>query len=59
MCFRRPQVWVDVDAEVVADKITLSHEAYNRQGFAMGAIAAAEFLVGKTGCFGMEDLFGA
>lgn len=47
-----------VIAESPADKITLSHEAYNRQGFAMGAIAAAEFLVGKTGCFGMEDLFG-
>jgi 4-hydroxy-tetrahydrodipicolinate reductase len=47
-----------VMAESPADKITLSHEAYNRQGFAMGAITAAEFLVGKTGVFGMEDLFG-
>ena len=44
-------------AESPADKITLTHEAYNRQGFAMGAIAAAEFLIGKTGVFGMEDLF--
>jgi hypothetical protein len=24
----------------------------------MGALAAAEFLMGKTGVFGMEDLFG-
>ena len=47
-----------VMAESPADKITLTHEAYNRQGFAMGAIAAAEFLIGKTGVFGMEDLFG-
>ncbi len=47
-----------VIAESPADKITLTHEAFNRQGFAMGAIAAAEFLVGKTGVFGMEDLFG-
>ena len=31
-----------------------------RVGFAtrMGAIAAAEFLMGKTGVFGMEDLIG-
>ena len=46
-----------VMAESPADKITLTHEAYNRQGFALGAIAAAEFLIGKTGVFGMEDLF--
>ena len=47
-----------VMAESPADKITLTHEAFNRQGFAMGTLAAAEFLVGKTGVFGMEDLFG-
>ena len=47
-----------VMAESHADKIALTHEAYNRQGFALGAIAAAEFLIGKTGVFGMEDLFG-
>ena len=46
-----------VMAESSADKITLTHEAYNRQGFALGAIAAAEFLIGKTGVFRMEDLF--
>lgn len=46
-----------VMAESPADKITLTHEAYNRQGFALGAIAAAEFLIGKKGCFGMDDLF--
>ena len=45
-----------VVAESPADKITLTHEAFNRQGFALGAIAAAEFLMGKTGVFGMEDL---
>ena len=48
-----------VMAESPADKITLTHEAFNRQGFALGAIAAAEFLVGKTGVFDMEDLFQA
>ena len=48
-----------VTATSPADRITVTHEAFNRQGFAMGAIAAAEFLIGKTGVFGMEDLMGA
>ena len=45
-----------VTAESPADKITLTHEAFNRQGLAAGALAAAEFLVGKTGVFTMENL---
>jgi 4-hydroxy-tetrahydrodipicolinate reductase len=40
------------------DKITITHEAFNRQGFALGAVLAAEFMVGKRGIFGMEDLLG-
>ena len=48
-----------VTATSPADRITVTHEVFNRQGFAMGAIAAAEFLIGKTGVFGMEDLMGA
>ena len=46
-----------VNAQSSADRITIIHEAFNRQGLAAGALAAAEFLVGKTGVFGMEDLF--
>ena len=45
-----------VTAESPADKITLTHEAFNRQGLATGALAAAEFLMGKTGVFTMENL---
>ena len=45
-----------VKAESYADRITLTHEAFNRQGLAAGALAAAEFLIGKHGCFTMEDL---
>ena len=45
-----------VVADSEADRLTLTHEAYNRKGFAFGAIAAAEFLFGKTGCYSMEDL---
>ncbi|HIE15954.1 MAG TPA: 4-hydroxy-tetrahydrodipicolinate reductase [Bacteroidales bacterium] len=38
------------------DKITISHEAFSRQGFANGAIIAAEFLKGKKGIYSMNDL---
>ena len=38
------------------DEIKISHSAYNRKGFAMGAIKAAEFLYNKNGIFGMSDL---
>lgn len=39
--------------------ITLKHEAHDRALFAEGALAAADFLVGKgPGLYGMEDLVG-
>ena len=38
------------------DKITLSHEAKNRDGFALGSIVAAEWLLSKKGVFTMKDL---
>lgn len=41
------------------ETVTLSHVARSRQGFAAGALAAAEWLPGKTGVFTFEDmLFG-
>ena len=41
------------------ESITLSHVARNRQAFAEGALAAAEWLPGRTGIFTFEDmLFG-
>lgn len=42
--------------ESAVDTIKLEHEAKNRLGFATGAIVAAEWIVGKTGVFGMRDL---
>lgn len=48
----------EVIAESSADIITLRHEAYSREGFAFGAVLAAEFIHGKTGVFTMEDLLG-
>ena len=38
------------------DKIVLTHEAKSREGFALGAVLAAEFLASKTGVYTMSDL---
>lgn len=40
------------------DEIELKHTAHNRTGFASGALLAAEWLVGKTGYYSMEDVLG-
>lgn len=38
------------------DDIELIHTAHSRMGFASGAVVAAEWLPGKKGIFGMDDL---
>lgn len=38
------------------DSIEISHTAHSRQGFAQGAVLAAEWMVGKTGIYGMDDM---
>ena len=40
------------------DTISLKHEAHSREGFAMGAILAAEFLKDKKGIFTMRNVLG-
>jgi len=40
------------------DEIEIKHTAFNRQGFALGAVIAAEWLVDKKGVFGMKDVLG-
>ncbi len=40
------------------DTIRLEHIAHSREGFAKGALAAAAWMVGKKGNFGMSDLLG-
>ncbi|MFD2569756.1 4-hydroxy-tetrahydrodipicolinate reductase [Spirosoma soli] len=40
------------------DRIEISHVAHSRQGFALGAVVAAEWIVGRQGVFGMDDLLG-
>ena len=42
--------------ESEVDTVTIEHVAHNRQGFALGAVIAAEWLVGKTGVFTMNDV---
>ena len=40
-----------------ADSITITHDAKNRKGFALGAVLAAEYTAGHEGFLGMSDLF--
>ena len=40
-----------------ADSITITHEAKNRKGFALGAVLAAEYTHTHEGFLGMDDLF--
>jgi len=42
------------DSEV--DYISIKHDAKSRQGFALGAVVAAEFTAGKKGFLGMDDM---
>jgi|TARA_B110000971_G_scaffold16908_1_gene15619 4-hydroxy-tetrahydrodipicolinate reductase len=45
---------VNYDSEV--DRISLTHTAHNREGFGLGAVVAAEWILGKTGVFTMNDV---
>ena len=38
------------------DEISITHSAKNRNGFALGAVCAAEWLKGKKGFFTMQDM---
>ncbi len=40
------------------DDIEIIHTAHNRQGFALGAVLAAEFCKDKKGIFSMKDVLG-
>ncbi len=45
---------ISYDSEV--DSIKISHVAHSREGFAQGAVLAAEFMAGKKGVYSMDDL---
>ncbi len=40
------------------DEIEIKHTAFSREGFALGAVIAAEWLLDKKGVMGMDDLMG-
>ena len=46
--------FVKYDSDI--DSLEIKHTAHSRKGFAMGALLAAEWLIGKKGCFGMRDM---
>lgn len=45
-------VWYDSEV----DSIEIKHTAHNREGFALGAVVAAEWIIGKKGVFTMKDV---
>ena len=45
-----------VTYESEVDIIEINHSAKSRQGFGLGAVIAAEWLVGKKGVFSMKDV---
>lgn len=45
---------IEYSSEV--DSLEIKHTAHNRQGFALGAVTAAEWIVGRTGVFSMKDV---
>lgn len=45
-----------VDYKSSVDSIEIKHTAHNREGFALGAVIAAEWIKGKTGVFTMKDV---
>tara|TARA_R110002049_G_scaffold25194_3_gene88572 strand:+ start:12762 stop:13463 length:702 start_codon:yes stop_codon:yes gene_type:complete len=45
-------VWYDSEV----DSIEIKHTAHSRKGFALGAVVAAEWILGKTGVFSMKDV---
>lgn len=47
---------VEYKSEV--DSIKIIHEAFNRKGFALGAVLASEWLFDKKGVFTMKDVLG-
>jgi 4-hydroxy-tetrahydrodipicolinate reductase len=45
-----------INYESHVDSIEITHTAHNREGFALGALTAAEWIIGKHGVFSMKDV---
>jgi 4-hydroxy-tetrahydrodipicolinate reductase len=50
--------WHEVKYSSDIDEIQIIHNAHSRNGFALGAVLAAEFIHGKKGIFTMKDVLG-
>lgn len=46
----------EITYESALDSIQIKHTAHNREGFALGAVIAAEWIQGKKGIFTMKDV---
>lgn len=47
----------NITYDSVADQITITHDAHSRQGFALGAVLAAEFTAEHEGLLTISDMF--
>ncbi len=47
----------EIEARSDNDVLWLKHEAHSRRGFAEGAVRAAEWIAGKTGCWDFVEIF--
>ena len=56
--FRQPEVPGTHSIKYTSDidTITITHEAHNRKGFALGAVIAAEWIINHKGSFTMSDV---
>ena len=49
----------EIGFDSAADTVTLRHTARSREGFARGALKAAQWIIGRKGCYEFSDvLFG-
>lgn len=57
-CIRRDEVpgIHSVSWDSAVDTITITHDAHSRDGFALGAVMAAEWIAGKKGIFTMRQM---
>jgi 4-hydroxy-tetrahydrodipicolinate reductase len=46
----------EIEARSDNDVLVLRHEAFSRRGFAEGAVRAAEWIAGKTGCWDFQEI---
>lgn len=46
----------EITYESKVDTIQIKHSAHSREGFALGAVIAAEWIIGKKGVFSMKDV---